>query len=47
MQKLGHFCRKFCKELHMIERNFYLQQVISKMWNGNIKVITGIKGCRK
>lgn len=31
----------------MIERNFYLQQVISKMWNGNIKVITGIRRCGK
>ncbi len=31
----------------MIERNFYLQQIISKMWNGNIKVITGIRRCGK
>lgn len=29
----------------MIERNFYLQQIISKMWDGNIKIITGIKRC--
>ena len=27
----------------MIERNYYLKQVISKMWDGNIKVITGIR----
>ena len=33
--------------LNMIGRNFYLQQMISKMWNGNIKVITGIKRCGK
>ena len=31
----------------MIERNFYLQQVISKMQNVNIKVITGIRRCGK
>ena len=31
----------------MIERNFYLQQIISKMWDGNIKVITGIRRCGK
>lgn len=29
----------------MIERNFYLQQIISKMWDVNIKVITGIRRC--
>lgn len=27
----------------MIKRDFYLNQIIEKMWNGNIKVITGIK----
>ena len=31
----------------MIERNFYLKQIISKMWDGNIKVITGIRRCGK
>ena len=31
----------------MIERNFYLQQIISKMWDGNIKVVTGIRRCGK
>ena len=31
----------------MIERNYYLKQVISKMWDGNIKVITGIRRCGK
>lgn len=31
----------------MIERNYYLNQIISKMWNGNIKVITGIRRCGK
>lgn len=27
----------------MIQRNFYLNQIIERMWNGNIKVITGIR----
>lgn len=27
----------------MIKRDFYLKQIIERMWNGNIKVITGIK----
>ena len=35
------------REIEMIERNFYLQQIISKMWDGNIKVITGIRRCGK
>ena len=31
----------------MINRQYYLNQIISKMWDGNIKVITGIKRCGK
>lgn len=27
----------------MIKRGFYLNQIIERMWNGNIKVITGIR----
>lgn len=27
----------------MIKRDFYLNQIIERMWNGNIKVITGIR----
>lgn len=27
----------------MIKRNFYLNQIIERMWDGNIKVITGIR----
>ena len=27
----------------MIKRNFYLNQIIERMWNGNIKVVTGIR----
>jgi hypothetical protein len=27
----------------MIDRNFYLKQLSSSMWDGQIKVITGIK----
>lgn len=31
----------------MINREYYLKQLISKMWDGNIKVITGIRRCGK
>ena len=31
----------------MINRDYYLNQIISKMWDGNIKVITGIRRCGK
>ncbi len=31
----------------MIERSYYLNQIISKMWDGNIKVITGLRRCGK
>lgn len=31
----------------MIERDFYLQKLIRSMWNGEIKVITGIRRCGK
>lgn len=31
----------------MINRNFYLERMIRKMWNGEIKVITGIRRCGK
>ena len=27
----------------MIKRDFYLNQIIDRMWDGNIKVITGIR----
>ena len=27
----------------MIKRNFYLNQIIERMWDGNIKVISGIR----
>ena len=27
----------------MIKRDFYLNKIIERMWNGNIKVITGIR----
>ena len=30
-----------------IGRSYYLQQIIRNMWNGNIKVITGIRRCGK
>ena len=31
----------------MINRDFYLNAIIRKMWNGEIKVITGIRRCGK
>ncbi len=31
----------------MIKRNFYLEQIRNNMWNGDIKVITGIRRCGK
>ena len=31
----------------MIKRNFYLNQMTRNMWNGEIKVITGIRRCGK
>lgn len=31
----------------MIERNSYLNRIINNMWNGEIKVITGIRRCGK
>lgn len=31
----------------MIKRDFYLQKIIRNMWNGEVKVITGIRRCSK
>lgn len=31
----------------MIKRNFYMERIIHNMWNGEIKVITGIRRCGK
>lgn len=31
----------------MIKRNFYLNRMIHNMWNGEVKVITGIRRCGK
>lgn len=31
----------------MIKRDFYLDQIIRNMWNGEVKVITGIRRCGK
>ena len=31
----------------MIKRDLYLNQIIRNMWNGDIKVITGIRRCGK
>ena len=31
----------------MIKRDYYLNQIIKREWDGNIKVITGIRRCGK
>ena len=31
----------------MIKRDFYLNRIIHNMWNGEVKVITGIRRCGK
>ena len=31
----------------MISRDFYLERIVHKMWNGEVKVITGIRRCGK
>ena len=31
----------------MIKRDYYLDRIVHKMWNGEIKVITGIRRCGK
>lgn len=31
----------------MVNRDYYLQKIIHRMWNGEIKVITGIRRCGK
>ena len=31
----------------MIRRDYYLDRLIHNMWNGEIKVITGIRRCGK
>ncbi len=31
----------------IIERNFYLQRLVSKKWNGRIKIVTGLRRCGK
>ena len=31
----------------MIKRDYYLERIVHKMWNGEIKVITGIRRCGK
>ena len=31
----------------MIARNTYINKIISKQWNGRVKIITGIRICGK
>ena len=30
-----------------VERDFYLKQLVDSMWNGQVKVITGLRRCGK
>ena len=31
----------------MIKRDFYLKRMVNSMWNGEVKVLTGIRRCGK
>ena len=31
----------------MIKRDFYLKHMVNSMWNGEVKVLTGIRRCGK
>ena len=31
----------------MIKRDYYLEKIKDKMWNGSVKIITGIRRCEK
>ena len=31
----------------MIKRDYYLEKIKDKMWNGSVKIITGIRRCGK
>ena len=31
----------------MVRRDYYLDKIIRNMWNGEVKVITGIRRCGK
>ena len=33
--------------MNMIKRDYYLDRLIHNMWNGEIKIITGIRRCGK
>lgn len=44
--KFGQFCPKF-EVKDMIKRESYLNRLVHNMWNGEIKVITGIRRCGK
>ena len=30
-----------------VKRNFYLKQLVDSMWDGQVKVITGLRRCGK
>lgn len=44
--KQVHFCPKF-EVTTMLKRTLYLNRLIRSMWNGEVKIITGIGGCGK
>ena len=43
---MGRFRRKY-EVIYMIKRDSYIHKLINCMWNGEIKVITGIRRCGK
>lgn len=48
MKSYDYYVLSFHFGVYMLfERNEYLQRIIDKMWNGQIKVITGIRRCGK
>lgn len=48
IEKLCDISTKFSTEIIMeIKRDRYLNQLVSYMWDGQVKVITGIRRCGK
>ena len=48
IENLAYILAKFSMEVFMhINRELYLNRIISFMWDGQVKVITCIRRCRK
>ena len=47
MNKNANIAKIFSEDGYMIKRDFYLNQLIDKQWNGLIKIITGLRRCGK